>query len=115
MAGPHGSGECRAGQAGFADYDAGGTGSLRGPLLFSTSLEHLEGKLSLLDIECFGPASVLVEYRHLDELVGAALTLEPSLTATVHATSDEEQWAQRLFGVLESRAGRLISEGLSNT
>jgi hypothetical protein len=56
-----------------------------------------------------------VEYRHLDELVGAALTLEPSLTATVHATSDEEQWAQRLFGVLESRAGRLISEGLSNT
>jgi NADP-dependent aldehyde dehydrogenase len=92
-------------------HDGGGEGIARSPLLLATSLERLRGSYEVLDIECFGPASIIVEYAGLDELLRVAESLEPSLTATIHATADEEEWARRLLGVVECQAGRLIVNG----
>jgi NADP-dependent aldehyde dehydrogenase len=88
--------------------DAGGDKIERGPLLLRTSLTELDGSYDTLDVECFGPASILVEYEDLHELVSAAAQLAPSLTATIHAVTGEEEWARRVVEVMQLRAGRVI-------
>ena len=61
--------------------------------------------------ECFGPASIVLEYADDDELVAAARSFAGSLTATVHAESDEHEWARPLVTTLGARCGRLVVNG----
>jgi NADP-dependent aldehyde dehydrogenase len=70
-------------------------------------LEHSEAILE----ECFGPASVIVEYDEFDELSAAANAFGGNLTATVHGEDGESDLVAPLLAVLRDRAGRLLWNG----
>ncbi|HSE71547.1 MAG TPA: aldehyde dehydrogenase (NADP(+)) [Nocardioidaceae bacterium] len=81
------------------------------PSLLRTRLStFLEQPDALLE-ECFGPASVIVEYDDEEELVAAAGRLEGSLTATLHAQPEDHARLGDLVAVLTDRAGRLVWNG----
>ena len=66
------------------------------------------GDVDALAEECFGPASVVVEY---DDVLEAARRIDGSLTATVHAEPGEEAWVRPLLDVLGPRVGRIVFNG----
>lgn len=62
--------------------------------------------------ECFGPASVIVEYGDLGELARALDQVPGALTATVHADPDTEpELIRDLLGRFADRAGRVVFGG----
>lgn len=61
--------------------------------------------------ECFGPSSVVAEYRDEDELIEAAAAIPGSLAAAVHAEPGDEKLSRRLLEVLQARAGRIVWNG----
>jgi NADP-dependent aldehyde dehydrogenase len=63
--------------------------------------------------EVFGPASLLVVCRDLDEMLAVAERLEGQLTAALHMTEDEDDLAaaRALLPTLERRAGRILANG----
>jgi NADP-dependent aldehyde dehydrogenase len=87
-----------------------GTTGPRPTLLVTTIAGFLES-LEVLGEECFGPASLLVEYDRTDELVEAARRLPGQLTAAVHAEADEHETARALVDELVDRVGRLVWNG----
>lgn len=58
--------------------------------------------------EVFGPSSVVVQCEAQEQMLILAENLPGQLSATVHATLNEEDFCRRLFTVLEKKAGRLI-------
>ncbi|REF35962.1 aldehyde dehydrogenase (NADP(+)) [Thermasporomyces composti] len=81
------------------------------PTLVKTTVPNLlEHKDELLE-ECFGPASIIVEYADLDELTRAAEAFGGNLTATVHAEESETDVVAPLLTLLRERAGRLLWNG----
>ena len=64
-----------------------------------------------LAAEVFGPASLMVRYRTLDQALEIAATMEGNLTATIHMAAGDEEAAARLVAALETRVGRILFEG----
>jgi len=64
-----------------------------------------------LAAEVFGPASLLVRYRTLDQLFAIAARLEGNLTASIHLAAGDEEAAARLAAALETRVGRIVFNG----
>ena len=58
--------------------------------------------------EIFGPVTLVVKCRDIQEAMAALQTLEGQLTATLHLEESEIQSAIHLFGLMERIAGRLI-------
>lgn len=85
-----------------------GGAELGSPALYSVEAADLDG--GLLE-ECFGPSALVVEYRDLDELLGALGRLGGQLTASVHAADGEADIVARLHDKLRRIAGRLIFGG----
>jgi acyl-CoA reductase-like NAD-dependent aldehyde dehydrogenase len=86
-----------------------GTGDPLRPALFAAPAAALTDALVQ---ECFGPASLVVEYDGTDELLAAMDALPGSLTATVHARLPvDRQLCDRLLDVVTRRAGRIIWGG----
>jgi NADP-dependent aldehyde dehydrogenase len=65
-----------------------------------------------LRAEIFGPASLVVRCRSDANLLRVASALEGTLTATVYGTSGDLARHRDLISVLETKAGRLIFNGL---
>lgn len=61
--------------------------------------------------EVFGPSTLLVRCRSLQEMLQIAAGLEGQLTATVHAAEDELTQYGELLASLEMKAGRVICNG----
>ena len=61
--------------------------------------------------EAFGPASIIVRCSDQEELMQLARSMEGSLTATIHAHTDDAPLAQALFPLIESRVGRFLWGG----
>jgi NADP-dependent aldehyde dehydrogenase len=61
--------------------------------------------------ECFGPASVIVEYASEEELRAAAAAVPGSLTATVHAEPSDADLTRGLVAELARHAGRVVYNG----
>ena len=61
--------------------------------------------------EIFGPATVVVRCASEAEVLECAKALEGTLTATFHGTPEEIENSRELIGVLNKKAGRLISNG----
>jgi NADP-dependent aldehyde dehydrogenase len=62
--------------------------------------------------ECFGPASLIVEYSDLGELARALDLVPGALTATVHADPDTEpELIRDLLARFAERAGRVVFGG----
>jgi NADP-dependent aldehyde dehydrogenase len=80
------------------------------PRLFVTTAADV-ARHPRLARECFGPSSVVAEYRDEAELMEAATAMPGSLTAAIHAESVDEKLSRGLLAILGSRAGRLIWNG----
>lgn len=76
------------------------------PVLLATTVEKVLADPQALEVECFGPAAFVVEYRDEDDLVAVARTFEGQLTATLQAETDCQ--VQALVAVLVEKAGRLL-------
>ncbi|MFF4710757.1 aldehyde dehydrogenase family protein [Streptomyces eurythermus] len=81
-----------------------------GPHLFRTTVQEFLRRPELSE-ECFGPASVLVEYDDEAELPEAAVRLPGSLTATLHAEPADAALVGRLLPVLTRKVGRVVWNG----
>ena len=67
---------------------------------------------ALLD-EMFGPAALIVRYAGADEAARVLLSIEGSLTASLHAEDDElDALAGSLLPALQRVSGRLLFEGV---
>ncbi|MBV8037223.1 MAG: aldehyde dehydrogenase (NADP(+)) [Pelomonas sp.] len=64
-----------------------------------------------LEAELFGPASLIVRCRDLDDMRRVAQHVEGQLTATMHAAPSDHAYAAALLPVLERKAGRLVFNG----
>ncbi|MGA8939509.1 MAG: aldehyde dehydrogenase (NADP(+)) [Acidobacteriaceae bacterium] len=80
------------------------------PKLFATTGRHFLETPSLLK-EVFGPASLLIECRDLDEVLAVANHLDGQLTATLHLEYADTAAAARLLPILERKAGRILANG----
>jgi len=79
--------------------------------VFEVSLGEFLAHPDLSD-EVFGPTTLLVHYGKKDELLEVARNLHGHLTATIHGTEEDLAEAQDLVRVLETKAGRLLFNGL---
>ena len=61
--------------------------------------------------EIFGPASIIVECKTMEELEQAAKNLTGNLTATLQATPSDLLRAKSLIKILERKVGRLVVNG----
>ena len=64
-----------------------------------------------LEVEMFGPASVVVRARHFDELLEIAEHIEGQLTVTLQIDEADHADAKRLLPALERKAGRILANG----
>jgi NADP-dependent aldehyde dehydrogenase len=81
------------------------------PALFTTTSAQHAAAREQLEVECFGPAALIVTYDDPAELAEAAAAVEGQLTATVHGTESEAELVGPLLEVLSDRAGRVLWNG----
>jgi NADP-dependent aldehyde dehydrogenase len=81
-----------------------------GAHLVAVTAEEFAARPELTE-ECFGPASVIVEYASEEELRAAAAAVPGSLTATVHAEPSDTDLARGLVAELTRHAGRVVYNG----
>jgi NADP-dependent aldehyde dehydrogenase len=80
------------------------------PRLFATDGDTFLGSPELAG-EVFGPTSLVVRVRDLDQLREIVAGLEGQLTATVHLTEADHELAAELIEELELKAGRVVVNG----
>lgn len=85
------------------------TGVRAKPTMLEVEYEDFERADSLND-ECFGPETIVVRCRGMEDMMHASRTMRGSLTATLFATESDQ--AQPLFNELQDRAGRLVVNGV---
>ena len=83
------------------------TGNTVRPCLFETDVNDLLECPALAE-EMFGPATLLIRYRSMEELLRVARELPGQLTASIHGTEQELAEAGDLVSILTHRAGRLV-------
>lgn len=64
-----------------------------------------------LDVEIFGPTTLLVRHSSRDQLLAIARSPEGHLTATVHGTEQDLRDFADLIAILENKVGRLVFNG----
>lgn len=64
-----------------------------------------------LESEIFGPASLVVACRSVEEMLAVAEHVEGQLTATLQLDAGDEAIARDLLPVLERKAGRILANG----
>ena len=79
-------------------------------VLFRTSGAAVLADRAVFEIECFGPAGVIVEYANDDEAIALAEVIDGCLAATVHG-AEGESLAAELVCRLAANAGRVIWNG----
>jgi len=79
-------------------------------VLFRTSGAAVLADRAVFEIECFGPAGVIVEYANDDEAIALAEVIDGCLAATVHG-AEGEPLAAELVCRLAANAGRVIWNG----
>ncbi len=95
----------------LARSSSGSGPSGAGAVLVEIALDTLSGPdASILDTECFGAVAIVVRYAQRERLLEALSDLEPALTFTVHAESDDD-WGPVLIDLGRQLAGRVIING----
>jgi len=80
------------------------------PALFATTQPAFLANSDLAE-EIFGPTSLIVICRDIDEMLALAEHVEGQLTATLHMESGDAELARRLLPILERKAGRILANG----
>ena len=78
--------------------------------LFETDAETFLHSPELAE-EIFGPESILVRSRNLEEMLTIARSMEPNLTSTILMAEGDEDAARQLVAALETRVGRIVFQG----
>lgn len=79
------------------------------PTLLATTADELIARSELAEMECFGPAALLVEYGDdLDAVIRALEVVRGQLTGTVHASEAADGFAPRVLRSLVAKVGRVI-------
>ncbi len=99
-----------AGVAHIAAGPASDGKGLAGGALFQTSARDFLAS-HVLGEEVFGPASLIVRCRDIDELATVVARLDGQLTATLHADAEDHALASRLLPLLERKVGRILFNG----
>jgi NADP-dependent aldehyde dehydrogenase len=89
---------------------AGTTGCAAQAALYQTDAKTFLSTPAL-ESEIFGPCSLVITCRDLDEMKQVAEHLEGQLTATVHANAADGVAAAKLLPTLERKAGRILFNG----
>ncbi|QUN26141.1 aldehyde dehydrogenase (NADP(+)) [Cupriavidus sp. KK10] len=89
--------------------DGNGANQAR-PVMFETTAAQFMAD-HRMQAEVFGPSTVLVVCRDLDEMLTVARQLEGQLTATMQLDDADQAAARRLLPVLERKAGRVLCNG----
>lgn len=76
------------------------------PTLLLTTAKDMLADPRSLQVECFGPTALVVEYSSETQLVPLAESLEGQLTATIHGTDTCR--VEELVAVLARKAGRVL-------
>ena len=92
---------------GSVDQDAAANGAA--PVVFATTAAKVLERPGQLLEECFGPTTILIEYKDQQELSAVLAEVPGSLTATVHAEPEEDIAA--LVEQLAGLAGRVLFDG----
>ncbi|WP_125776887.1 aldehyde dehydrogenase (NADP(+)) [Antribacter gilvus] len=79
--------------------------------LFTTTYDQHAPARERLEVECFGPAALIVTYDDPAQLADAAAALDGQLTATVQGTESEAELVRPLLERLADRAGRVVWNG----
>ncbi len=80
------------------------------PLAFTVSSTDFIANEQLAD-EVFGPLTLIVLCKDEEELHKTLASLEGQLTATIHATKEDEQALKPLINIITQKAGRIIYGG----
>jgi NADP-dependent aldehyde dehydrogenase len=80
------------------------------PVMFETTAAQFLAD-HRMQAEVFGPSTVLVVCRDLEEVLALANQLEGQLTATMQLDDADHEAARRLLPVLERKAGRVLCNG----
>jgi alpha-ketoglutaric semialdehyde dehydrogenase len=80
------------------------------PSLFATDASTFLASPALQD-EIFGPSSLVIVARNVDELIAIAEHVEGQLTATLQIEAGDDEIARRLLPVLERKVGRILANG----
>ncbi|MFJ9008599.1 aldehyde dehydrogenase (NADP(+)) [Streptomyces canus] len=78
------------------------------PVLFRTSTSTVREHPEILDLEAFGPASVLIEYEDLADVLSLVDLFPGQLTATVQGSEDADPGEIELVARLAEHAGRVL-------
>ena len=78
--------------------------------LYVTDVQRLLSS-PVLQEEMFGPASIVVRAKNIEEVLQLAEKLEGQLTVTLQIDSADHADAKRLIPVLERKAGRILANG----
>jgi NADP-dependent aldehyde dehydrogenase len=89
---------------------AGPTTCAGQPMLFATKAQHFLTTPVLME-EVFGPTTLLIACRDIEEMVAVAEYLSGQLTATLHLADGDVEIARQLLPVLERKAGRILANG----
>jgi NADP-dependent aldehyde dehydrogenase len=89
-------------------FDAG-SGQTEQLKLLAIRAEDVLAAPEILQMEMFGPASVVVEYTDADQIERLADAIDGQLTAAIHAESGDD--VQNLAGILAARVGRVLYNG----
>lgn len=83
------------------------------PSVLATDVDHLVSDAEVLQTECFGPTTVLVEYDSMEDALRGARSMHGNLTATVQgeAADADDAVVSELVRVLSDRAGRVLWNG----
>jgi NADP-dependent aldehyde dehydrogenase len=81
-----------------------------GAALFRTTAQAFLSQHALSD-EVFGPASLVIACRDIDEMIAVAEHLEGQLTATLQMADGDAEAARKLLPILERKAGRILANG----
>ncbi len=90
--------------------DAAGQPNAAQAALYVTDAAQLLGNPALQS-EMFGPASIVVKAKDLNELLQVANALEGQLTATLQLNDADIDMARALLPVLERKCGRILANG----
>ena len=80
------------------------------PQLFVTDYRAWNSNNELSE-EVFGPAGLVVKVKDFSEMIEIAKTLKGQLTCTLHMDDSDQNEAQKLFPILERKAGRILANG----
>ncbi len=89
-----------------------GPGSRYAPSLLSTDGDAFLAHTSALQQEAFGPVSLLVRYRDIEQAIAIARAFDGNITGSLHSAADGSDDAAytRIAAALRPRVGRLIDD-----